>query len=219
MDVDEQVNDVTVPILPGDVPVQMPELPVRLVVNTAQQLKALGDPLRLRVLNVIRHQPATAKQLADQLHASPGAMGHHLRVLHEAGLAQVVARRLQRGIVASYYTRTARIFDYDLPPELAEAPCVSLDILTQARDELAEALAHEHADLDTHIGFPHVRLTHERMAVYAERVHALITDFINEPSDSDGQVVGLCMALFTAPPYMQVVRSEQGSEPTRGDAT
>src|SRR5579862_7722419 len=105
----------TIPLLPGNVPVTMPNLPTSRVVNTLEQFKAISDPTRDRILSIIQNQPATAKQIAERLGATPGAIGHHLRVLEEAGLAQVVARRLVRGIVASYYTRTAKIFNYDLP--------------------------------------------------------------------------------------------------------
>src|SRR6266581_275959 len=108
-----------IPVLPEDVPVTMPELPAKLVINTVQQFKAISDSLRSRILGIIQNQPATAKQIADRLGASPGAIGHHLHVLEAAGLAQVIARRIMRGIVANYYTRTARIFTYELPPEVA----------------------------------------------------------------------------------------------------
>jgi DNA-binding transcriptional ArsR family regulator len=211
MDVEELVNEASVPILSADVPVEMPDLPLRISINSAQQLKALGDPIRLRVLNIIRHQPATAKQLADRLQVSPGAMGHHLRVLLDAGLAQVVARRLQRGIVASYYTRTARIFDYDLPPELKGDTPASLDILTQARDELAETLAEQDSEQFTCIvGLPHVRLSQERRNAYVERVSALINEFLNEPPDLRGEVFTLCVGLFSAPQYMQTRQGDEG---------
>ena len=75
--------------------------------------------------------------------ASPGAIGHHLHVLEAAGLAQVVARRLVRGIVANYYTRTARIFKYDLPREVTGDTSINLDIMAKAYEELAEAEANE----------------------------------------------------------------------------
>src|SRR5260370_40773829 len=107
-----------IPVLPSNVPVTMPELPVQLVINTVQQFKAFSDPIRSRILGIIQNQPATAKQIADRLGASPGAIGHHLHVLEAAGLARVVARRMARGVVANYYTRTARIFDFDLPREV-----------------------------------------------------------------------------------------------------
>src|SRR5437879_1347381 len=72
--------------LPEGVPVVMPELPLRLDITTEQQLKAFGDPVRTRILGIIQNQPATAKQIADRLGYSPGAVGHHLQVLEEAGL-------------------------------------------------------------------------------------------------------------------------------------
>src|SRR5256885_12587045 len=121
-------------ILPEDVPVSMPELPPRLVINTVQQFKAISDPIRSRILGIIQNQPATAKQIADRLGASPGAIGHHLHVLEAAGLAKVVARRLVRGIVANYYTRTAKIFKYELSKKIKGNETASLEIIAKAYD-------------------------------------------------------------------------------------
>src|SRR5690348_6846829 len=129
------------PILPEDVPVTMPELPREFMISTEQQFKAISDPTRSRILGIIQNQPATAKQIADRLGASPGAIGHHLHVLETAGLAKIVARRLVRGIVANYYTRTARIFKYDLPREVTGDTSINLDIMARAYEELAEAEA------------------------------------------------------------------------------
>ena len=85
-----------IPLLPEDVPVTMPALPPTLIINTAQQYKAMGDPTRVKILAIIQQQPATAKQIADRLGIAPGTAGHHLQSLEAAGLAQVVARRLVR---------------------------------------------------------------------------------------------------------------------------
>src|SRR5712692_10228038 len=125
-----------VPVLPENVPVSMPELPARLPINTAQQFKAFSDPVRWRILGIIQNQPATAKQIADRLGATPGAIGHHLHVLETAGLAQIVARRIVRGIVANYYTRSAHIFNFDFPPEVRGERSTTLDVVAELRDEL-----------------------------------------------------------------------------------
>src|SRR5919201_3521821 len=130
-DTDHDQRD-DIPVLPGSVPVTMPDLPLKRVINTEQQFKAISDRIRSRILGIIQNQPATAKQIADRLGATPGAIGHHLRVLEDAGLAQVVARRMTRGIVANYYTRTARIFVYDLPSEVTGDVSVGLEIVTKA---------------------------------------------------------------------------------------
>ncbi len=79
------------PVLPEEVPVSMPDLPQTLVLSTAQQMKALGDALRVRILGLIQYQPATAKQIADRLGIAPSSVGHHLHVLEDAGLVQIVA--------------------------------------------------------------------------------------------------------------------------------
>lgn len=115
--------------VPEAVPVTLPDLPPTLRVTTEQQFKAVSDPLRGRIIQVLRTQPATAKQLADLLGATTGAMGHHLQVLEEAGLVQVIARRLIHGIVAKYYARTARVFIFDLPRETLGVASMDLVML------------------------------------------------------------------------------------------
>ena len=196
------------PVLPGDVPVVMPELPLRLAITTEEQHKAIGDPTRSRILAVIQHQPATAKQIADRLGLAPGTVGHHLGVLAAAGLVKVVARRLARGIVAKYYTRAARLFEYRLPHEIAHGTDPSVTVLTAARDELADALTLGDPDPFGSVGCPHARLSGERAREYHARLQRLIDDFAAEPPDPAGQVYGLCGALFRSPPYAQVAGDE-----------
>jgi DNA-binding transcriptional ArsR family regulator len=192
-----------IPVLPGNVPVTMPELPVHIVINTAQQFKAISDPLRSRILGIIQNQPATAKQIADSLKASPGAIGHHLHVLEAAGLAQVVARRLIRGIVANYYTRTARIFTYDLPREVIGNTSINLEIIAKAYEELAEAETTKKEDVNQTAGFPHVRLSPERAKYFSERLRSLVDEVLSEASDPNGKVYGILVSMFMAPDYIQ----------------
>jgi len=206
-----------IPVLPEDVPVVMPELPIGFSITTAQQLKAFSDPTRSRILGIIQNQPATAKQIADRLGATPGAIGHHLHVLEAAGLAKVVARRLVRGIVANYYTRTARIFNYNLPHEVAGSASLGLEIMTKARDELAEALATIENDPLQTDGFPHIRLSPERAQVYSERLQALIEDVLHETPDPEGEVYGILVAMFKAPAYMQGPSTSIPSESSVSD--
>jgi len=195
------------PVLPERVPVAMPALPPRRVISTVEQFKAIADPTRTRILGIIQNQPATAKQIADRLKIAPGAAGHHLQVLEAAGLAQIVARRLVRGIVAKYYARTARIFDYDLPSEVTGSLSPSMDIMTTAANELAETLAEsspqeaEQRVLKT--AFPRARMSEERAKMYAERLEAIVEDLIAEPHDPAGEVYGLGVAFFRSPDYMQ----------------
>ena len=207
-------NDDTgvIPVLPDDIPVEMPDLPPRLVVDNMQQFKAVSDSTRSRILGIIQNQPATAKQIADRLDATPGAIGHHLHVLEAAGLAKVVARRLTRGIVANYYTRTARIFDFCLSREIA-GESFGLDIFTNVRNELAESIESGGEDALLYDGFPRIRLSPERAQAYSERLEALVDDILHEKPDPDGKVYGIFVAMFVAPPYLQASGTSTPTSP------
>lgn len=192
-----------IPVLPDDVPVAMPDLPAQVSITTFEQFRAISEPVRSRILGIIQNQPATAKQIANRLEATPGAIGHHLHVLEEAGLAQIVARRLVRGIVANYYTRTARIFQYNLPKDVTGGKSPSLEILDKARDELTEAQDTVEEDTYRCESFPHIRLSPERAGYYAERLESLLNELLHEKADPDGKVYGILIGMFMSPPYMQ----------------
>ncbi|HEY3342791.1 MAG TPA: ArsR family transcriptional regulator [Anaerolineae bacterium] len=192
------------PLLPEGVPVEMPELPVHHSISTIQQFKAISNTTRSKILSIVQHQPATAKQIATRLGATPGAIGHHMKVLEEAGLIQIVARRLVRGIVANYYTRAARIFDFNLAPETLGMQG-TLDIFNTFHEQLIDA--REDADLSEDainlMAFPHARLSDAKAQSYAARLNAIVEDLLAEPAALDGDVYGIFVSLFKSPAYMQ----------------
>lgn len=187
----------------GTGPVAMPELPAQLVIRTMEQYKAIADPVRTRMLGIIQNEPATAKQIAVRLKMAPGTAGYHLQVLEEAGLAQVAALRKVRGIIAKYYTRTARIFSYELPPEVAGGHLSSLEIAGEMRDELSEALGDFGPDASISDGLARARLSPAQLERFKERVIALFDEFSTATPDPDGKVYALGMALFQAPAFLQ----------------
>jgi len=199
-----------------EAPVVMPDLPTTLVLSTAQQMKACADPTRSRILGIIQHHPATATQLAQLLEVAPSRVSYHLQVLEAAGMVQVVARRLVRGIVAKYYTRTARNFLFTAPPEIAgeAGDELVLGLLTNAHDELREALAASGERSVLNAGFPHTRLTQEDAHHFFERLEALVQDFMNHTPDSRGQVYALSFAYFLAPPSWQAAAEASDTSDT-----
>jgi|SRR5580692_7261115 DNA-binding transcriptional ArsR family regulator len=59
--------------------------------------KALSDPTRRRVLELLRQRPMTAGELADCFGVSKPTMSAHFAVLREAGL--VISEKLGKSIV------------------------------------------------------------------------------------------------------------------------
>jgi ArsR family transcriptional regulator, arsenate/arsenite/antimonite-responsive transcriptional repressor len=68
-------------------------------------LKALADPVRLRLISLVASQAggeASACDLNDAFDLSQGTISHHLKVLHQAGLLH----RDKRGVWVYYRART-----------------------------------------------------------------------------------------------------------------
>lgn len=71
----------TVPSAPNDV----------LTIERAEQLKALGHPLRLKVLEMLGgegEEPLTNRELAKRLGVDPGHLHFHVKMLMRAGLIE-----------------------------------------------------------------------------------------------------------------------------------
>lgn len=201
----------------GEGPVEMPELPARLVIRSTDQYKAVADPTRRRILGILQNEPATAKQIADRLKIAPGTAAHHLQVLEKAGLVKIVALRKVRGIIAKYYTRTARIFANESLPEITGTKPHGLEVADNLRDEFTEALADFGLDADLYDGLARARLSRRQAEQFTRRLAALFDEFITAAPDAEGQVYSLGVALFQAPAYLQRPASADHAATERGD--
>ena len=81
-----------------------------LVVRGPEQLKALGDELRSKIVILLRDRASSTTELAATLGLPKGTVGHHVKVLEKAGLVRVVRTRQVRAMTEKLYGRTARLF-------------------------------------------------------------------------------------------------------------
>jgi DNA-binding transcriptional ArsR family regulator len=78
--------------------------------------KALADPTRRKVLELLRRQPMTAGQLADHFPVSRPTMSAHFAVLREAGLIEstkigtTITYQLQLSVLEDALLGFARLF-------------------------------------------------------------------------------------------------------------
>lgn len=56
--------------------------------GAAQAFAALGDPVRLAILQLLQDGSTCACELAPQLQIAPNLLSYHIRILREAGLVQ-----------------------------------------------------------------------------------------------------------------------------------
>ncbi len=84
-------------------------------VTTPDQFKALGHPMRHRLLFALGQGEATISQLAAALGSNKGNVSHHLKVLAGAGLVRAAGTRTVRGGTEQYYRRVFARLSYDDP--------------------------------------------------------------------------------------------------------
>ena len=83
--------------LQTDVPIPHP-LPEPLVDLIARRFRVLGEPTRIRLLDLLREHDATVTELHEALGASQQNVSKHLGVLLQAG----IVRRTKQGTSARY---------------------------------------------------------------------------------------------------------------------
>jgi DNA-binding transcriptional ArsR family regulator len=86
------------------------DLADRIALTKPSQVKAIGHPLRTTILGLLHERAATVNELAAALERPKSTVAHHVKVLGEAGLVQVVRTRRVRAIEERFYGRTARLF-------------------------------------------------------------------------------------------------------------
>ena len=149
-------------------------------IATPEQFRALGHPLRHRLLLALGQGQATISQLAAALDSNKGNIAHHLKVLTAAGLVSPAGTRQVRGGTERYYRRSARRLEYDDEATTAVA----------FRALAAEIAA---AEPDPLLVLRSVRLTAE----HAGQIRETLRSIAEQDDDGGGhQRYGLIIGLY-----------------------
>jgi DNA-binding transcriptional ArsR family regulator len=192
------------------------ELADRLVVSTPTQLRALADPLRTTILDLLLERAATVAELAAAVQRPKSTVAHHVNVLVDAAMLRVVRTRRVRAVDERYYGRTARTFLVGVVNRPGEDPTtVHANALSVAAAESIPA--HEADDLRTILR--HARIPGQSAAEFWDRVEALSREFAQLPRSGDtayGFVAGLYPTDFQTLP--DPAAGEAGDRSARHEA-
>jgi DNA-binding transcriptional ArsR family regulator len=141
-----------------------------MIVSEPAQLRAMADPFRVQLIQLLRDRARSTQELAEQLSMPKGTVGHHLKVLEAAGLIRVVRTRKVRALTEKFYGRTARLFLYQTE-DPADGRAISAVTLRQAANEV------DLAPLVAGFGLVRARLTEKEIDRFERRVKKLMEDF------------------------------------------
>ena len=158
------------------------ELADRIALTAPSQVKALSHPLRTTILHLLHERAATVSELARALGRPKSTVAHHVKVLGDAGLGQVVRTRRVRAIEERFYGRTARLFYVSVERDAdgEDMPRDFNDFEVAARESVA-------AFHDGKLwGFlRHARISEEQASEFWERMAELVAEFDRLPRSGE----------------------------------
>ena len=83
-----------------------------LEIRDLETLKVMADSLRMQLVDLLRRDAATVKELAAAIGTSPKSLYYHVNLLEKHGLIRVVETRVVSGIVEKRYRATAHLFHF-----------------------------------------------------------------------------------------------------------
>jgi DNA-binding transcriptional ArsR family regulator len=181
------------------------------VVGDVETLRALSDPLRIRILEAMvqAHDASwTVKRIATALGVGPTKLYHHIKILEERELIRPAGQQLVRGIVETSYRigqLQLRLDRQLLASGGADVQSATQQAITavfdQAREDLERAMAAGIVRVDAEADSSRplivrrdlIRTTPERAAELRERLAALLDEY---GTDSDGELtLGVLVSL------------------------
>ncbi|WP_026378891.1 winged helix-turn-helix domain-containing protein [Agromyces italicus] len=176
------------------------ELADRMVLTEPAQVRAIGNPLRTTILQLLHERAATVTELATAVGRPKSTVAHHVEVLARNGLLQIVRTRKVRAIEERFYGRTARLFSVAAEPA-ATGGGASGDFndFEVAARESATAF-----ELGRLWGFiRHARISEDQASEFWNRMAELVDEFDRLPRSGEtvyGFAIGIYPTAYPALP-------------------
>ena len=178
------------------------------VVTSPGQLRALADPLRRTLLDLLLERAATVTEMAQAVGRPKSTIAYHVNLLLDTGLLRVVRTRRVRAIEERYYGRIARTLYIGAlsHPEDKQVVAV-INGLAEAAAEAAPA----HAADQLRCTLVHARIPVEEVRNFWAQVQELTRRFAQIPRAGE-QVYGFAAGLYPtdAPTLPDTERDQTG---------
>jgi DNA-binding transcriptional ArsR family regulator len=168
------------------------DLDETVVVTAPGQLRALADPLRRTLLDLLLERAATVTEMAQAVGRPKSTIAYHVNLLVGAGLLRVVRTRRVRAIQERYYGRVARtLYIGALNRPEDKQVVAAINGLAEAAAEAAPA----HAADELRCLLVHARIPIEEVRNFWAQVQELARRFAQVPRAGD-QVYGFAAGLY-----------------------
>ena len=118
----------------------------RTLATSLEHARAIEDPARAKVLQLLYRKHLNAEQITTQLKKSGYKKAltttrHHLEILKEAELIEVVKIEEKRGAMIKYYGTSIKLLDYETPKDFEKKYSTVIKTTSKHIEQLLDALS------------------------------------------------------------------------------
>lgn len=159
-------------------------------VTSDQELKAMFDPFRSILLQLLLERAASIQDLAIATRRPKGTVAYHVRVLIAAGMVKVVRTRTIRGQQERFYGRTARLFSVgEISPE-------QISLIPNTMPQWAAETIPAHAADQLRAIRRYAWISEEHANEFWDRVLQLVREFSQLPSVDQSKPHAFIAAIY-----------------------
>lgn len=189
----------------------------RYEIETIEQLRAIADTLRIRIIDLLERQPMTVTQLGERLGLAPARVHYHVRELERVGLLELVETREKGGILEKYYQPIAHVISADkalLTAPMDEAQATLRGLLDQISDGYLQAFRRRLDDQEDEsfnagmVSISHLYLTREEQHQVASQIYEILKPFETRRGIEGEKDVLLAQLSYSLAPAAQEPEEE-----------
>lgn len=117
----------------------------RIIATSVVVARAIEDPFRAKVLEVLYHKSLNIEQISKKLEKAGHkkaltTIRHHVDILKNSGLIEIVRIDEARGAVVKFYGTSIKLLDYKLPANFERAYSSQIKSAQNSLQDMLEAL-------------------------------------------------------------------------------
>jgi DNA-binding Lrp family transcriptional regulator len=187
-----------------------------LILTDLEAVKAIADPLRNQIIEVLSPEPMTVNQIAERLGLAPSKLYYHVNLLEKHGFLKVINTTIHGNIIEKHYWITA--YDFDIEKDLLNFNVTTNDgkeniinmfltTIDTTREDFVRSIEARAFNLE-HGAHPqprHVRnhravcqIPDSRVAEFHDRLDALVKEFVDldDPEAEDAHPWAFTAVLY-----------------------
>lgn len=94
----------------------------RILTMNSNQARAIEEPARAKIIKILYKKSLSAEQITKELRKTGykkalTTIRHHLEILKETGLIEIVKIEETRGAITKYYSTSTKLLGFDIPDD------------------------------------------------------------------------------------------------------